>query len=156
MKKLLFLIPSLLLLASCQGEAPKDIGVSIQKIGKTSRFALKPCPPKPNCVSSYKEVTSEDNYLEPFKIHSDKNFAYEKVLKIILNDKSARIISQNDKYIRAEYTSKVFKFVDDIEFYFGDNGVIHFRSASRLGHYDFSANKRRIEKIRFKFHQNSF
>ncbi len=156
MKKILLNLSLITLFVSCQGESPKDIGVSIQKFGKLKRFALKPCPPKPNCISSYQGVSSEGNYLEPFKIHTKKDFAYEKIIKIVLNDKSARILKQSNNYIQAEFTSKLFKFVDDVEFFFGDNGVVHFRSASRLGYYDFSANKRRIEKIRFKFHQNSF
>jgi uncharacterized protein (DUF1499 family) len=156
MKNLIYIIPLLLVLVSCQGEAPKDIGVSIQKIGKMNRFALKACPPKPNCVSSIKELSSESNYIEPIKIHSNKEFAFEKIAKILLNDKSVKVITQTDDYIRAEFKSKVFKFVDDVEFFFGDHGVIQVRSASRLGHYDMNANKKRIEKIRFKFHQNSF
>ena len=40
-------------------------------------------------------------------------------------------------------TSKVFKFKDDLEFYFEDsNQVIQFRSKSRVGHTDLGVNRK--------------
>ena len=49
----------------------------------------------------------------------------------------------------AEFTSQWMGFVDDVEFYLPDSpGVIHVRSASRLGESDLGVNRQRIEAIR--------
>ena len=55
-------------------------------------------------------------------------------------------------YISSESKTKVFGFIDDVEFFFSpDKPVIHLRSASRKGYYDFGVNRRRIEGIRKLF-----
>ncbi|PIP90553.1 MAG: hypothetical protein COW01_10640 [Bdellovibrionales bacterium CG12_big_fil_rev_8_21_14_0_65_38_15] len=137
----------LLLLTSCQGTPPTNLGVHDNK--------LRPCPDKPNCVVSY-DFGEQKNFIEPIKSEEEPGRIKEKILGIVSKDKSAKIVEQNDTYLRAEYTSNLFKFVDDVEFWFGETGVVHFRSASRLGYSDLGANKDRIETIRFKFHQNDF
>jgi len=50
--------------------------------------------------------------------------------------------------------SSIFRFVDDVEFYF-DNAkkLIQVRSASRTGYSDLGVNRRRIEEIRKQFDQ---
>jgi len=57
--------------------------------------------------------------------------------------------------MRVEFTSALFRFVDDVEFYFmkkqADTTIIHIRSASRIGYSDLGVNRKRIEKIRNKF-----
>jgi uncharacterized protein (DUF1499 family) len=69
--------------------------------------------------------------------------------------KRTKIISINDDYLYAECISSVFRFVDDLEFYFDDvEKIIHFRSSSRLGYYDLGVNRRRIEKIKAEFHDS--
>jgi uncharacterized protein (DUF1499 family) len=61
----------------------------------------------------------------------------------------ARITHDEPSYIHAEFSSRFFKFVDDVEFILdGDAHRIDYRSASRIGYYDFGANRRRLEKIR--------
>jgi uncharacterized protein (DUF1499 family) len=41
------------------------------------------------------------------------------------------------------------RYVDDVEFFYDDKaGVIHVRSASRLGRRDFGVNRKRIEELR--------
>ncbi len=68
---------------------------------------------------------------------------------IILHMTRTRIESESRNYIHAEFTSAVWRFVDDAEFYFDDAAkVIHLRSASRLGKSDFGVNRKRIEEIR--------
>jgi uncharacterized protein (DUF1499 family) len=63
------------------------------------------------------------------------------------------IVTLEEDYIRAEFKSRIFGFVDDVEFWFDDEQkVIHFRSASRVGYSDLGANRKRMEKIRERFH----
>ena len=52
-----------------------------------------------------------------------------------------------DEFLHIEFTSKIFRFIDDVEFYFDKPGVIHFRSASRIGHSDMGVNRDRMEEI---------
>jgi uncharacterized protein (DUF1499 family) len=55
-------------------------------------------------------------------------------------------------YVHANFTSIFFRFVDDVEFCIDDElRIIHVRSSSRAGHFDFGVNRRRIERIRAKF-----
>ena len=54
-----------------------------------------------------------------------------------------------DGYLYAEFTSRLMRYVDDVEFLEDSTaGVIHVRSASRLGYTDLGANRKRIENIR--------
>ena len=59
------------------------------------------------------------------------------------------IITQNENYLYAEFTSAMMRFVDDVEFLY-DPGqqVVQIRSASSLGKSDLGVNRKRIEFIR--------
>jgi len=60
-----------------------------------------------------------------------------------------RITVQQSDYLRAEASTKILGFVDDLEFWFNPQAqVIELRSASRLGREDFGTNRKRIEAIR--------
>ncbi len=75
----------------------------------------------------------------------------------IINKTGGTLVEKSPNYLRAEYKSSVFKFVDDVEFYIDDNQkLIHLRSASRSGYYDFGVNKKRMSEITFKYHQNDY
>jgi uncharacterized protein (DUF1499 family) len=59
------------------------------------------------------------------------------------------VVTKTDQYLHAEVTSRIYRFVDDVEFYVDKQaGVIHCRSASRVGYSDFGVNRARIEQIR--------
>ena len=60
----------------------------------------------------------------------------------------ASLVSQSDGYLHYEFTSLLFRFVDDVEFLADDETrLVHFRSASRVGHSDLGANRKRMTKI---------
>ncbi|MCI5125451.1 MAG: DUF1499 domain-containing protein [Candidatus Electrothrix sp. AR5] len=112
---------------------------------------LTPCPTSPNCVSS---LTGEDKdhaiapltYTEPFAE------ARQRLLDTIRSMKRTTIITENERYIHAEFRSGLFRFVDDVEFSFDDQkNIIHVRSASRVGHSDFGVNRKRVEDIRNRY-----
>jgi uncharacterized protein (DUF1499 family) len=138
------------ILSSCTGTRPTNLGLK----EVNGRQSLNSCPDKPNCVIS--DSSDKDHYLSPIKVTSNKERAHKKVTGILSKNSSFKIISSNPDYIYAEYTSMIFRFVDDVEFYFGEEGFVHFRSASRIGKSDLGANKKRIEDQRFKFQQNDF
>jgi uncharacterized protein (DUF1499 family) len=62
------------------------------------------------------------------------------------------IVTEAGDYLHAEATSRLFRFVDDVEFYVDRAAkVIHFRSASRVGRSDLGVNRARMEQIRAAF-----
>lgn len=57
-------------------------------------------------------------------------------------------ITVNDEtYLASEFTSKIFKFVDDLEVRL-DGDIAHVRSASRTGYSDRGVNRKRVEDLR--------
>lgn len=113
---------------------------------------LMPCPRSPNCVSSYETDTSHQT--EPLTYNGPREKAINAVLSILEAMPEAIIIKSDVDYVHAEFRSKIFKFVDDVEFQFVEaSPVIHIRSASRVGYSDLGVNKKRMELIRVLFYQ---
>ena len=127
-------------LTACSGIIPSTIG----------QFAE--CPSKPNCVSS-KSVIS-DHKISPLGYNGSTDNARDSLLRLIKSMPRTNIVSEKESLIHVEFTSEIFSFVDDVEFYFEDPGIIHFRSASRLGHSDLGVNRERMENIRQLFEYN--
>jgi uncharacterized protein (DUF1499 family) len=90
--------------------------------------------------------------LPPIAYTSSLAEAKEKLTEILKSMRRTKVVTLKDDYIHAECTSAVFRYVDDVEFYFDDaEKVIHFRSSSRMGYYDAGVNRRRMEHIREQF-----
>lgn len=63
-----------------------------------------------------------------------------------------KIVIATENYLHVEFSSAIFRFVDDVEFFLDDaTQTIHFRSASRLGYSDLGVNRKRMEEIRRRF-----
>ncbi len=108
---------------------------------------LPPCQDTPNCVSS--QTTSKKHYIPPFKISGDPQIAWQELRKAIITHDRMILTHETDTSLHAEATSLVLRFVDDIDAILDVGaGLIHIRSASRVGHSDFGVNRKRIEKIR--------
>ncbi|MGK0367870.1 MAG: hypothetical protein ACI9QD_001010 [Thermoproteota archaeon] len=104
------------------------------------------CPDKPNCVSSHKEE-HKDRYIKPLKIKKISDF--EKVFKFIKGHTDIKIVRKKSEFFQVIYKTKWLRFKDDVYFELDKvNNLIHVRSSSRVGHYDFGANRSRIERIR--------
>jgi len=126
-------------LLGCSGVPPANLGVR--------DGLLAPCPETPNCVSS--QSTDREHAIEPLSYSTSKEEALTDLKKIIAQMKRARITEERDGYIHAEFTSAVWRFVDDVEFFVDESKhLIQVRSASRLGKSDFGVNRKRIEAIR--------
>ena len=113
---------------------------------------LKACPGNPNCVcsESYAE-TDASHQIPPLKLSGQNIEASWKLLSQAVIDQGGTIIIESEDYLHAEFTSSIFRFVDDLEARLDKtSGNIHLRSASRVGHSDFGANRKRVEAIRSK------
>ncbi len=72
----------------------------------------------------------------------------------IADESRTRIVVQGRRYLRAEARSALFRFVDDVELLADENaGLIHFRSASRLGFGDLGVNGRRMRRVTARIRQ---
>ncbi|MBD2681208.1 MULTISPECIES: DUF1499 domain-containing protein [Nostoc] len=108
---------------------------------------LSSCPASNNCVVS--QNADSKHAIDPIAYHIDRNAAKEILLKVLTVVPRTQVIEQTDNYIHALSKSRIFKFTDDVEFYFpADESVIHVRSASRVGESDLGVNRRRVEQIR--------
>ena len=108
---------------------------------------LAACPASPNCVVS--QDGDAKHAIDPITYHVDREQAKETLLKVLTVVPRTEVIEKTDSYIHALSKSRIFKFVDDVEFYFPDDEkVIHMRSASRVGESDLGVNRRRMEQIR--------
>ncbi len=115
---------------------------------------LLPCPDSPNCVSSHANPGDKSHYLPPIAFSAEPEQAWEKLQRVLKSMPGTTIVETKNNYLRAEFRSRIFGFVDDGEFLLDrHHKVIHFRSASRVGHSDLGANRKRIEMIRAKFSQ---
>ena len=109
-----------------------------------------PCPDSPNCVSS--QSTDESHFIEPLHYSGSPADARQKLIDILEGNDRARLVKVEADYIHAEFRSSVFRFVDDVKFWFPpDKPIIHVKSASRTGYYDFGVNRRRVERLREAF-----
>ena len=125
------------ILSSCFGGTPLFIGL----------FAS--CPEKPNCISTKNSIPSipaKPIYFQVTYVNTKQD-----LLLAIKSFEPAKIKIELDQFIHVEFISKIFRFVDDIEFYLNEPGVIHFRSASRFGYSDLGVNRRRMERVCLAF-----
>ncbi|MEM6769505.1 MAG: DUF1499 domain-containing protein, partial [Bacteroidota bacterium] len=113
---------------------------------KTVKEQLKPCPDKPNCVST--QATQPDKVREPIPYTGSLADAKAKMMRTVEGMARTKLISEEENYLH--YTFKTFPvpFIDDVEFLFDDQAkVIHYRSASRVGHSDLGVNAKRMKKV---------
>jgi uncharacterized protein (DUF1499 family) len=139
-KKLIlyFCLACVLAVSGCAGSVPSNLG----------QFA--PCPESPNCVST--QAKDETHAIALIAYSDDRKPAQKRLLKIIHSFPRTQVVVERDDYFHVQFTSRVLRFVDDVEFYFAvEAGKIHFRSASRIGHSDLGVNRKRMEAIRSRF-----
>jgi uncharacterized protein (DUF1499 family) len=125
---------------SATSHRPANLGVTDGKLLK--------CPASPNCVCSQDDDPGHN--IEPFR-YSGKD-PIPTLASVIGAMTGGKVISSTDDYLYAEFTSLIFRFVDDVEFQVDPAAkVIQCRSASRAGHSDLGVNRKRIEAIRKAF-----
>lgn len=121
-------------------------------LAENTTTPLAPCPDSPNCVSSQAPAADREHYIAPFSFSGEPVDAWQRLKAVMLAEKRVTIVVEQEDYLHAEMRSLMFRFVDDIEFSLAaDAGLIHVRSASRVGHSDFGVNRKRVERIRAAF-----
>ena len=121
---------------------PADLGVTNGR--------LAPCHSSPNCVSSQASPGDVSHRVEPFRYDDPSESAWGRLVRLVSAQPRTRIVTVTDRYLHAEVSTALLRFVDDLEFHLAADRI-DVRSASRLGHSDFGVNRRRVERLRRAF-----
>jgi len=110
-------------------------GLLIPSSAMASHIELEPCIQVSHCVREELNVERIDS-------------PYEKVKSIIENSPRTKIVELDGDFLHAEVTSRIMKYVDDLEISFlPDKKIIIIRSESRVGDGDFGVNRKRVNLI---------
>jgi len=110
---------------------------------------LAPCKRTPNCVSSQADSADRRHYIAPLAFQGPPADAIASLQRAVEAAPGARVVRATPDYLYAEFRSRVMRFVDDVEFSLDPaGGVIHVRSAARMGIRDFGVNRARVESLR--------
>ena len=129
-----------------QGTAPTDLGVRDGKLkppsttenSVTSQAALYPDHPQ----RKYADIA-------PLPVKGNGPATIARIKAIVERMDGAKVIKSEPGYLYAQFTSKLMKYVDDVEFWFDPAAnAIQVRSASRVGRGDLGVNRKRIEAVR--------
>ena len=133
-------------LGALQGSAPTDLGVNNGR--------LKPPSEAPNSVSSQADLHPghpQQAYarIEPIRYRGDGQAALAALSQALAATPGVVLVEQKPGYVYARCSTRWMRFTDDLELWLDESaGVIHVRSASRLGHSDLGANRARVEALR--------
>ena len=115
--------------------------------------ALSPCNNRWNCVIT-QEVDGQKPNAQPIQYVGSRAKALALLKEVLLGFDRVQLVAETDEYIHVTFTTKWLGFVDDVECYAPKNEkIVHIRSASRVGKYDFGVNNRRIQAIKKRFAQ---
>ena len=99
---------------------------------------LSDCKLKTNCI------------FQTWKV-DDSEKAFIELIQILENTPRLEIINKEKDYIHAIATSRIMKFIDDIEIKnLNKDNIFQIKSSSRVGIYDLGVNKRRVQTLRFR------
>ena len=102
---------------------------------RASHIELQPCIQVSHCVREELDVESIDS-------------PYEKVKTFVENSPRTIIVESDGDYLHAEVTSRIMKYVDDLEISFlPEKNNLLIRSESRVGEGDFGVNRKRVDLL---------
>ncbi len=126
------------------GSRPSTLGVHDGKLSGPKKT--------PNSVVSEGVAPTSPAYIAPIPFTGDARTALAKLGAVLQALDRVTIIKVEEGYLYAEFRTEKMGFVDDFEARVdAAAGVIHVRSASRLGRRDMGVNRARVELIRGKF-----
>jgi uncharacterized protein (DUF1499 family) len=153
-KEIKIMMYAFLILAVVICGAMVALSVVSLKPGQTGLIngRLRPCPDTPNCVCS--EYPDSPGYIQAISFTGDPTSALKKA-KAIIDQMNGKISAEHEGYLHAVFLSPLFRFKDDLEIRLeGDLRLVHIRSASRVGHSDLGANRKRAKRFCDNFKLN--
>lgn len=107
---------------------------------------LRDCPASPNCVCT--QASRAAQHMPAIAFSGTAAAAIAALVEEITNWPRTRIVSRKSNYLHVTVRTRLFRFVDDVEFFAEEDAhLLHFRSASRLGYSDLGVNRRRMENL---------
>ena len=121
---------------------------------RTGAGEILPCPSAPHCVSTVDQ--DPDHHVNPLIFRGPVAQARTHLIDALKSLPGTQIVAEEPRYLRAESQSSLMHFIDDVQCVIdpapmGSGGVIELRSSSRVGYYDFGANRSRVESLRKAF-----
>lgn len=148
MKKWLIVAAIALFGASFNASAGLMSGSRPANLGVNEHGQLAPLPSAPHAVGS-QAAEGDKKAISPLMVVGDKGSYMARLAAVVADMPGAKVVKQDAAYLYAEFTSSLMGFVDDVEFAMQADGQrVDVRSSSRIGYYDFDANRDRIESIR--------
>ena len=131
--------------------------------GEAAPAVLAPCPDSPNCVSSQAPADDAEHHVAPLPLPAmidgatgDAAVFLDAIRETVETQPRAQWLTSEGPYAHATFTSRIFRWTDDVEFLVDtDAGLVHVRSASRVGHSDLGVNRARVEELRSLLEQAS-
>ncbi|MDQ3272230.1 MAG: DUF1499 domain-containing protein [Pseudomonadota bacterium] len=136
-----------------RGGAPTTLGVRDGRLAPPSNT--------PNSVSSQAGFYPEHPQrayadIAPLAYSGDAQAAMRRLGTVLETTPDCVLVTREPGYLYAQCSTPRLKFTDDLEFALdAAAGVIHLRSASRLGRKDFGVNRARMEALRVRFSQDN-
>ena len=107
---------------------------------------LKPCGDKPNCVCS--RDARPGFHMDPIPFEGEAEAALDRAVAALKSLGPTKLIERRPGHVHMVAITRWLRFRDDVEFEIDQvAGVLHFRSASRIGYGDLGANRRRMKKV---------
>ena len=124
---------------SMTSQPPESIGANNGRLAE--------CPDSPNCVAT--QSGKDSQRMDAIEYSGTPADILAEIKQAISNKFTrVKLVSEKDNYLHYEFTSLIFRFVDDVEFLVDDTEKkVHFRSASRVGYSDLGANRKRMQTI---------
>jgi len=139
----MIIIAVLILLAIGLRLAIPGMGASVAGgvVTDNGQQSLADCPGTPNCQR------------DTLTIGGEPSQAIRTMATLIGENSHTQIVTQDEQYLHATWSSPIMGFIDDVEFLLvqpenGEQPVLQVRSASRLGKSDLGANAARIDTLR--------
>ena len=132
------LLATLMIILGCSAKSPDN--------AESVKGKMELCQNTPNCVSTLNR--DPRHAMPPLPFIGTKDQSKTRIVEIIKSMKRSKIIRISDTDVHAQFRTRFLRFVDDVSFHFEDAAqIVHFRSASRVGYYDFGLNRRRMIMI---------
>jgi len=129
------------LMAGCWGGPNHRLGIV--------EGSLAPCPSSPNCVHT--GMRHPDGTKGMFADTRVPRAELMELISVVVQaTPRTTIIAQDGDYLHAEMTSRIFRFVDDLEIVISFDNEVIIRSASRVGRGDMGVNAARVEDLRVR------
>jgi uncharacterized protein (DUF1499 family) len=129
-----------------RGTPPGDLGVKDGKLKRPSKT--------PNSVTSQAELWPDHPMqaharIAPLALKGDGPATIARLAELCTGLPGATVVTRKPDYLYVQFETRLMKFVDDTEFWHDPQaGVVHVRSASRVGRKDFDVNRSRVEALR--------